>query len=58
MLSDEKIVGTIDLAVGSGYPETVSKNKSGVHWDILCNMNLAEITADGELFYQDGKFNI
>ena len=58
MLFDEKIGGTIHLAVGSGYPETGSKNKSGIHWDMLCDMNHAEMRADGELFYNDGKFKV
>lgn len=55
MLFDEKLGGTIHLAVGAGYPETGAKNESGVHWDMLCDMNEAEITVDGELFYKDGK---
>jgi aminopeptidase len=55
MLFDEKLGGTIHLAVGAGYPETGAKNESGVHWDMLCDMNEAEITVDGDLFYKDGK---
>ena len=58
MLFDEKIGGTIHLAVGSGYPETGSKNDSGIHWDMLCNMDESEITVDGDLMYKDGKFEI
>jgi aminopeptidase len=56
MLFDEKMGGTIHLAVGSGYPESGSKNESGIHWDMLCDMHDAEMRADGELFYKDGKF--
>ncbi len=55
MLFDEKIGGTIHLAVGAGYPESGSVNHSGIHWDMLCDMNDATITADGDLFYQNGK---
>jgi len=55
MLFDEKMGGTIHLAVGSGYPESGSKNESGIHWDMLCDMNDAEITVDGNLFYKNGK---
>ncbi len=55
MLFDEKIGGTIHLAVGAGYPETGSKNDSGIHWDMLCDMAESEIHVDGELFYKDGK---
>jgi aminopeptidase len=55
MLFDEKIGGTIHLAVGAGYPESGSKNESGIHWDMLCDMSDAEMHADGDLFYKDGK---
>ncbi len=55
MLFDEKMGGTIHLAVGAGYPETGSKNDSGLHWDMLCDMADAEIIADGEVFYKNGK---
>ena len=58
MLFDEKMGGTIHLAVGSAYPETGSKNKSGIHWDMLCDMSDAEMLADGEVFYKNGKFEI
>jgi len=55
MLFDEKIGGTIHLAVGTGFPETGSQNSSGIHWDMLCDMQASEIRVDGELFYQNGK---
>jgi aminopeptidase len=55
MLFDEKIGGTIHLAVGAGYPETGGKNESGLHWDMLCDMTESEITIDGEVFYRNGK---
>ena len=58
MLFDEKMGGTIHLAVGAGYPETGSKNDSGLHWDMLCDMADAEIRADGEVFYKNGKATI
>ncbi len=58
MLFDEKIGGTIHLAVGAGFPETGSKNQSGVHWDMLCAMAESEIIVDGALFYKDGKIVI
>jgi aminopeptidase len=57
MLFDEKIGGTIHLAVGNSYPES-GKNESAIHWDMLCDMHDAEITADGELFYKNGVFVI
>jgi aminopeptidase len=55
MLFDEKMGGTIHLAAGAGYPESGSKNESGIHWDMLCDMNDAEILVDGDLFYKNGK---
>jgi len=56
-LFDEKIGGTIHIAVGSGYPETGSRNKSGLHWDMVVDMRKGgEVYADGELIYKDGKF--
>ncbi len=55
MLFDEKIGGTIHLAVGASYPETGGQNVSGLHWDMLCDMGDAEILVDGELFYRNGK---
>jgi aminopeptidase len=56
MLFDEKLGGTIHLAVGGAFPEVGGKNESGVHWDMLCDMAESEIHVDGELFYKDGKF--
>jgi aminopeptidase len=59
ILFDEKIGGTIHLAVGGGYPETGSRNQSAVHWDMLCDMRAGgEIVVDGDLFYQDGQFKV
>ena len=57
ILFDEKIGGTIHLAVGAGYPETGSENESAVHWDMICDMrDGGEIWIDGELFYDSGRF--
>jgi aminopeptidase len=57
MLFDEKMGGTIHMALGNSYPETGGQNKSAIHWDILKDMNKGgEIYADGKLFYQKGKF--
>lgn len=57
MLFDEKIGGTIHMAVGRSIPETKGKNFSTLHWDMLCDMREGgEIYADGELFYKNGKF--
>lgn len=57
ILFDEKIGGTVHMAVGLGYPDTGSKNKSSVHWDMICDMRTdSTIHVDGELFYQNGQF--
>jgi aminopeptidase len=59
ILFDEKIGGSIHMAVGGGYPETGSLNKSSIHWDFICDMrNDSEILVDGELFYKNGEFVI
>jgi aminopeptidase len=57
ILFDEKIGGTFHMALGAGYPETGSKNKSSIHWDMICDLRTdSEILADGELFYKNGEF--
>jgi aminopeptidase len=59
ILFDEKIGGTVHMAVGRGYELTGSKNQSGVHWDMICDMRQdSEIHVDGELFYRNGDFMI
>lgn len=59
MLFDEKIGGTVHLALGTSCSGTGGKNESDIHWDMLCDMrNGGEIYADGELIYKDGKFLI
>ena len=59
MLFDEKMGGTIHMAVGAAYPETGGTNESSVHWDMLADMSDGgEIYADGEQIYRDGKFVI
>jgi aminopeptidase len=59
ILFDEKIGGSVHMAVGAGYPETGSKNKSSIHWDFICDLREdSEIRVDGELLYKDGQFQI
>jgi aminopeptidase len=59
ILFDEKIGGTIHMAVGSGYPETGSKNKSAIHMDLICDMREGgQIFVDDELIYESGEFII
>ncbi len=59
ILFDEKIGGSFHMALGAGYPETGSKNQSGLHWDMICDLrNGGKITVDGDLLYENGKFVI
>ncbi len=59
ILFDEKIGGTIHMALGQGYPITGSLNKSAIHWDMICDMrDGGQIIVDDELFYDSGKFII
>lgn len=56
ILFDEKLGGTFHMALGAGYPETGSRNKSIIHWDMICGLEDSEILADGEAVYRDRKF--
>ena len=57
ILFDEKIGGSFHTALGAGYPETGSLNKSLIHWDMICDMKTdAEILVDGEVLYRNGEF--
>jgi aminopeptidase len=59
ILFDEKIGGTLHMAVGAGYPQTGSVNQSSIHWDFICDMRKdSEVLVDGELFYKDGQFQV
>ncbi len=58
ILFDEKIGGTIHLALGAAYPKTGGKNKSAIHWDLIKSMKEGKVYADGELIYKNGKFII
>ena len=57
ILFDEKIGGTVHLAVGSSYPETGGVNESAVHWDMICDLREGgTLSADGEVILSDGAF--
>ena len=56
-LFDEKIGGTIHIALGQAYPETGSKNTSGLHWDMITDLRKGgEIYVDGKLIQKNGIF--
>ena len=56
-LLDEKMAGTVHLALGRSYPETGGTNKSAVHWDLICDLRKGgRVSVDGEPLIQDGRF--
>jgi aminopeptidase len=56
ILLDEKIDGTIHIALGRAYPNSGGTNESAIHWDIVKNMREeGEIYLDGKVIYQKGK---
>ena len=56
-LFDEKIGGTVHLALGASYPESGGLNESALHWDLVCDLRSgSEVYADGEVVYRDGRF--
>ncbi len=59
ILLDEKIGGTAHMAIGAGYPETGSTNRSAIHWDLICDLRQGgRIEIDGEPLLVDGRFVI
>lgn len=57
ILFDEKIGGTIHLALGESYEETGGKNKSGLHWDMIKDLRKdGALYVDGKLFQKNGRF--
>ena len=57
ILLDEKIGGTVHLAVGKSYPDTGGVNDSAIHWDMICDLRRGgKVTVDGETLQEDGRF--
>ena len=57
ILLDEKIGGTVHMAVGSSYPESGGENESAVHTDLVCDLRLGgKLEVDGVVMQEDGKF--
>ncbi|HWB69739.1 MAG TPA: aminopeptidase [Solirubrobacterales bacterium] len=57
VLLDEKLGGTVHMAVGASYPESGGENESALHTDLVCDLRLGgKIEVDGEDFQVDGKF--
>lgn len=58
ILFDEKIGGTVHMAIGQSYAQCGGKNESSVHWDMIADMkNGGRIYADGKEIYRDGMFH-
>ena len=56
-LYDEKIGGTLHIALGRSYPESGGLNVSALHWDMVCDLRQqGEVWVDGELFLKDGRY--
>jgi aminopeptidase len=59
ILLDEKIGGTMHMALGAGYPETGNSNTSAIHWDMICDLRAGgQATLDGEVVLKDGAYTV
>lgn len=58
ILFDEKIKGTMHMALGKGFPNLGGKNDSILHWDLLLDMREGRVTADGSVIYENGEFKV
>lgn len=59
ILFDEKIGGTVHMAIGQSYLQTGGKNESAIHWDMIADMKQGgQIFADGVKIYENGLFLI
>src|SRR2546421_3724812 len=57
ILFDEKIGGTVHLALGAAFKHLGGRNESGLHWDLACDLRSGgEVYADGDLIWRDGAF--
>lgn len=56
ILFDEKLGGTMHLALGSSYPDAGGLNQSAIHWDLIKSMKESEVYFDNEFFYKNGNF--
>ena len=57
VLLDEKMSGTVHLALGRSYPETGGLNSSALHWDLICDLRSGgRLSADGKVLNENGNF--
>jgi aminopeptidase len=59
ILFDEKLGGTIHLALGSAYPKIGGTNRSAIHWDMIKDLRQGgSLTLDGKVVQKDGVFTL
>jgi aminopeptidase len=59
ILLDEKIAGTVHLALGRSYPETGGTNDSALHWDLICDLrDGGRLSADGDPIVENGALTL
>ena len=59
ILLDEKMAGTVHLAIGRSYPESGGTNVSALHWDLICDLRRGgRLSADGEPIVEDGALRV
>jgi aminopeptidase len=60
VLFDEKIQGTVHLALGNGLPEVGGTNVSQIHWDIVKELRRdgTRLELDGKMVQQGGRWLI
>ena len=57
ILFDEKMGGTVHMAIGQSYLQAGGKNQSSIHWDMITDMtDGGSIYADDEKIYENGQF--
>jgi aminopeptidase len=58
LLFDEKIGGTIHLALGNAYEDNGGGNDSAIHWDIVKDMHKGKIIVDNKVIQENGKWKV
>lgn len=58
LLFDEKINGTIHLALGMAYKQNNGGNDSAIHWDIVKDMRKAKIILDEKIVQDKGRWKV
>ncbi len=59
ILIDEKMAGTIHIAIGNGYPQTGSSIRSAVHWDFICDLReYGQVIVDSKVVLRNGKITL